>query len=221
MQSAYALQEAIAENIRAGKWKPGDRLPTERALAEQFRISRNTVRQALIRFKREGVLMQKVGSGTYVRVPDALGPADNPVMQRSISPAELMAARLAFEPAIVEMIVMQATNEDFQRMENCLRCANAAGSLEEYEHWGSMLHEVIAEAAHNPVVSRVFELLKEVRAQGQWGMLKRRGMTPEGRPDDEREHAELVAALKDRDFARARAITVTHLLNTRKALMGQ
>jgi GntR family uxuAB operon transcriptional repressor len=220
MQSAFALQEAIADNIRAGRWKPGDRLPTERELAGQFKISRNTVRVALAGFKSEGLLVQRVGSGTYVRVPEAVAVTDNTATPRSISPAELMAARLVFEPAMTEMIVTHATNEDFQRMEDCLGRAKAATSLEEYEHWGSMLHEVIAEAAHNPVVSRVSKLLKEVRAQGQWGMLKRRGMTPEGRPEDEREHADLIAALKDRDAALARAITVSHLLATRKALMG-
>lgn len=221
METAYALQETIAENLKTGKWKPGDRLPTERELAAQFQISRNTVRQALTKFKREGLLSQKVGSGTYVGMPHAGSGVESLTAQRSISPAELMAARLVLEPAIVEMIVMQATNEDFQRMEDCLKRAAASTSLEDYEHWGGLLHEVIAEAAHNPVVSRMFALMKDVRAQGEWGLLKRRGMSPEGRPDDEREHAELVAALKDRDLARARAITVAHLINTRKALFGQ
>jgi DNA-binding FadR family transcriptional regulator len=220
MEIAYALRETIANNIRTGKWKPGDRLPTERELAEQFRISRNTVRQALLRFKRDGVLTQKVGSGTYVSAPETLT-TDPSNFQRSTSPAELMAARLVFEPAVVEMVVMNATIEDFDRMENCLRRGEASTTLHDYEHWGSMLHEVIADAAHNPVVSQVFELMKQVRAKGEWGQLKRRSMSPERRPDDEREHAELVSALRDRDLTRARSITLTHLINTRKALLGQ
>ena len=75
--------------------------------------------------------------------------------------------------------------------------------IEEFELWDGKLHEAIADAAHNAFISTVFQRMNEVRAQSEWGMLKRRSATPERRLDYQREHRELVAALKDRDGARA------------------
>lgn len=56
----------ILEQINKGVWKPEDLLPSERELAEQFQISRMTVRQAITLLVNENVLLRKQGSGTYV-----------------------------------------------------------------------------------------------------------------------------------------------------------
>lgn len=62
--------------------------------------------------------------------------------------------------------------------------------------------------------------MNEVRAQGEWGMLKRRSATPERRLDYQREHRQLVAALKDRDGARAVQLCLEHLTHVRRNLLG-
>ena len=92
--------------------------------------------------------------------------------------------------------------------------------MEEFEHWDGLLHEIIAEAAHNTFISNVFRLLNEARAQGEWGMLKRKSVTPERRAEYQREHRALVAALLDRDLATATALTREHLLHVRHNLLG-
>ncbi|HEY3686847.1 MAG TPA: GntR family transcriptional regulator [Streptosporangiaceae bacterium] len=63
--------------LRDGKLRPGDRLPSERALAEQFAVSRNTVREALRILEFNGMLMLKRGStgGAFVTHPDPEGAA--------------------------------------------------------------------------------------------------------------------------------------------------
>lgn len=60
------IHDQIQQCIEEGKWQVGDRLPAERILAEQFSVSRMTLRQAIQTLADEGILERKVGSGTYV-----------------------------------------------------------------------------------------------------------------------------------------------------------
>jgi DNA-binding FadR family transcriptional regulator len=219
---SFPLRDAILENLQSGKWRAGDRLPTERELSEQFKISRTTVRKVFQDLKDRDLICQTVGSGTYVTEQAALSlmslATGDPV--RRTSPAELMEARLALEPAIIDMVIGNATSADFDRMETCCVKAEAASTVEEFEHWDGMLHEVIADAAHNSFVTSVFKLMNQVRTQGEWGMLKKRSVTPERRAAYQNEHRLLVSALKDRDLARAKDLTVNHLLNVRRNLLN-
>ena len=218
MTLSTSLRETILGQLQAGHWKAGDRLPTERELAEGYRVSRTTVRKALAELKQQGLIEQTVGSGTFVAEP-----ASSQLQQHSAqhtSPAELMEARLALEPAIIDLVVRNATAADFTRMLACCTSAERAASLEEFEHWDGELHEAIADAAHNSFVSSVFKLMKQVRAQGDWGQLKKKSVTPERRLAYQREHRQLVDALRDRDAARAKAGTLDHLLHVRHNLLG-
>lgn len=222
MDSAALLREIIVKNLKSGTWRAGHRIPTERQLCEQFGMGRSTVRRVLGQLKDAQLITQTVGSGTYVSdgVSGALARLSTGAAALASSPAELMEARLSLEPSIVEMVIRNATSADFARMEQCCDKAEAAGSLDEFEHWDGLLHEIIAEAAHNTFISNVFRLLNEARAQGEWGMLKRKSVTPERRAEYQREHRALVAALLDRDLATATALTREHLLHVRHNLLG-
>jgi GntR family transcriptional regulator, uxu operon transcriptional repressor len=222
MTISTSLRETILSQLQAGHWKAGDRLPTERELAEGYRVSRTTVRRALADLKQQGLIEQTVGSGTFVaqQAPSSLDRLIRQDSAQHTSPAELMEARLALEPAIIDMVVRNATAADFARMLSCCTSAEQAASLEEFEHWDGELHEAIADAAHNSFVSSVFKLMKQVRAQGDWGQLKKKSVTPERRLAYQREHRQLVDALRDRDAARAKAGTVDHLLHVRHNLLG-
>ncbi|MEI2418331.1 FCD domain-containing protein [Orrella sp. JC864] len=221
MDKAAAMREAILENLRSGRWPAGHRLPTERTLGEQFGISRSTVRRALAQLKSRGLIVQTVGSGTYVNDPAAAHPAAAPAHAAApASPAELMAARLALEPAIAAMVAQHATQADFDRMEHCCEQAENAGSFEAFEHWDTQLHETIAQATHNTFVAQVFALMSAARASASWGALKRKSLTPARRQAYQREHRELVEALKDRDAARAAHAARRHLAHVRESVLG-
>lgn len=222
MDNAETLRQAILDQITSRQWRAGDRLPTERHLGEQFGLSRSTVRRVLQDFKRKRLITQTVGSGTYVaeHVQQALGELAGQGPAELTSPAELMSARLVLEPAIIEMVIGNATAADFQRMDECNAHAEAARTLEEFEHWDAALHEAIAEAAHNSFILQVFRLMNEVRSRGEWGVLKRRSATPERRLEYQHEHRALVAALRERDATRARALCLAHLVHVRTNMLG-
>ena len=82
MTISTSLRETILTQLREGHWKAGDRLPTERELAEGYRVSRTTVRRALADLKQQGLIEQTVGSGTFVaqQAPSSLDRLPPPIV---------------------------------------------------------------------------------------------------------------------------------------------
>lgn len=62
----YQLKEIMREKIISGAWKPGDLIPSERELGEQYGISRMTARQAITELVNEGMFYREQGKGTFV-----------------------------------------------------------------------------------------------------------------------------------------------------------
>ena len=222
MDAAAILRETILEKLRSRTWRAGQRMPTERALSDEFSLSRSTVRRVMQDLKRKRLITQTVGSGTYVaeQVHDALAELMPAAGALVVSPAELMSARLVLEPALIELAIGNATVADFARMDECNHQAEAATTLEEFEQWDAALHEAVAQAAHNGFIIGVLRLMSAIRAQGEWGVLKRRSATPERRLEYQHEHRALVAALKERDAPKARALCLAHLVHVRTNMLG-
>lgn len=65
----HQLYEILRSNIVRGEWQPGDMLPSETELIEQYRVSRITVRQALETLVNEGLIYRQRGRGTFVAHP--------------------------------------------------------------------------------------------------------------------------------------------------------
>jgi len=224
---AGRLHDLLLAQLHAGRWPAGHRLPTERALAAQQGLSRSTVRRVLQQLRQRGLITQTVGSGTYATPEAAALLAGHPpppmavaAVGVAVSPAELMAARLVLEPAVMDLVVHHATAEDFARMDQCNARAEAAQTLEDFERWDAALHEAIAAAAHNRFITHLFRSVSQAREQGEWGLLKRRSATPERRAEYQQEHRALVAALKQRDADTARALCLAHLRHVRRNLLG-
>ena len=219
---AVALRAALLANMRSGHWRAGEKLPTERALSETYRIGRAAVRQILAEAKERGLITQTVGSGTYVSKEAgallAATPTEAPGMHTS--PAELMEARMVIEPMIAQLVVRNGTSADFLRMEECCTRAEQADSMEQFEVWDGALHQAIADATHNMFIQEVFHLMNKVREQGDWGSLKMKSLTPQRRQMYEQEHRALVNALKDRDEERGRGLMMEHLVRIRQNLLG-
>ena len=221
-ETLEAFRQALLEQLRSGRLRAGDRLPTEREFAETWSIGRSVVRRVLSELKERGVITQAVGSGTYVSADAAerlqAGSAEAPAMETS--PAELMEVRLLVEPVIMELVIRNATAADFLKMEECCARAEAAASLEEFEHWDGALHQAIADATHNNFTRSIFQLMNAVREQGDWGMLKKRSVTPERRAVYQREHRAIVEALKQRDMESAHESMRSHLVQVRRNMFG-
>jgi GntR family transcriptional regulator len=65
----FQLKKALAEEIAAGRWAVGERLPSEPSICDHFKVSRTTVRQALAELESEGVIRREKGRGTFIAEP--------------------------------------------------------------------------------------------------------------------------------------------------------
>ena len=219
---AGSLQAALRRELASSRWQDGDRLPTERELGEQYGLARNTVRRALRSLETDGLLVRQVGRGTFKAngaaaargLPDLAG-------IEGASPADVLECRLAFEPALSPLVVARASHADLDRMDECLRGADAAGGVAGFEAADAALHDAIAVATHNQTVIAVARILARVRLQAEWGELKARGMTPERKAALQAQHRAIVGAFRRRDRADAATRLREHILYVQGYMLGE
>ena len=225
-RGAGALLRFLEISIAQGVWKPGDQLPTERELGTRFGLARNTLRKRLKALESEGLIVRRVGSGSFVAerprpIADAAEPGLTLLTRiHGASPSEVMELRLMIEPQVIDLAVARATSANFATLNECLERGEAAQSITEFEVWDGMLHLEILKAARNQLLIDIYDALNGVRRQAQWGKLKERTLTPERRILYEQQHRAIVAALQGRDAVLARDALVSHLRAVRETLVG-
>src|SRR4051812_42763407 len=117
--------------IRDGQLKPGDRLPAERELGEQFGVSRVTVREALRGLEANGMVAIKVGArgGAFVTAPTSarIGEGIIDLLTMSdLTDREVTEARQIFELGIIPMVCERATEEDIAELNEICDRGDAA-----------------------------------------------------------------------------------------------
>jgi GntR family transcriptional repressor for pyruvate dehydrogenase complex len=171
------LYEEVASRIRDliadGELSPGQPLPSERKLAEQFKVGRAVIREAIRQLEVSGLVESRHGGGNYVReitVEHLVAPIASVLNGMSHLREELMDARLFFEPQIARAAAARATPEDLRRLEDIISrqevsTVNGESGAEE----DAKFHDLLARATHNTVVERVMEvidnLLEDSRAR--------------------------------------------------------
>jgi len=195
---------AIAQGIATGRLAPGARLPAERDLAKRFGAARNTVRKTMKSLEREGVVVRQVGRGTFV-----VGtPADKDRMVPAPTPASLgdiFEARLLFEPALAELIVLRADAADFEEMDHCLAEIAAAEDWQNFKEWKYALHLAFARATKNHFLVEIFQSIIDSRRRAGWKPLpsdaRQRAVLREA---SQQENVAIVEALKRGDIEEGR-----------------
>ena len=218
---ASKLRVLLERDLLSDRWHSGERLPTERELCTQYQVARNTIRRALQALEDRKLIVRQVGRGTFKSdASDATHADPFDVDSEAFSPADVIECRLFFEPELVPLVIARATKADLDHMSECIKQADASASLAEFERWDGALHDAIAAATHNHAAISIARSLAKVRQNAQWGILKARSMTPERQSKLRADHRAIVAALRDRDPARARALLREHLLHVRAYMFG-
>ena len=115
--------EQIAEAIRAGDLKTGDRLPSERELAAQMRISRPTLREAIEVLVESGVLQVRTGQNGGMFVSSDVVPLELLQERRELrvtEVAQVLEARRLLEPQVAQLAAVYGTEADFDAMERTI-----------------------------------------------------------------------------------------------------
>jgi len=167
--------EEIADQIRkelsARRLRAGDRLPPERVLAEQFGVSRNTLREALRSLENAGLLRLQKGAtgGAFVResTGDAIITGLRDMFHLgAIQPEHLTEARVLIESIAVRVACERASTEDIEALNaNIAAAENAARAKIDFFDQAAIhleFHRIIARATKNPVMMIVMEALIDV-----------------------------------------------------------
>jgi GntR family transcriptional repressor for pyruvate dehydrogenase complex len=211
--SQVVFEQTMAE-IREGRLRPGDRLPTELELVKLFQVSRSSVREALRGLVALGIVETKAGRGAIVaakaQVPIASLPrhADLDNLERQAL-LDLLEVREALETKAALLAVERATEDDIATLrrlhEAVVRDVEAGRS---YFKTNAAFHRAIAEAAHNPLLAEtIAQVGGQVRAYRERLMREITSMPRQ----DVREHGAIVQAIAARRADRAAEAVVAHL----------
>lgn len=219
---AEALRQELTDGIADGRVRPGEKVPTERSLAERFGVSRNTVRRVLDGLESEGWIERHVGRGTFVRAAGAANDAAAPpgeMDSRAVNPEEVMEARLLIEPVLARLVVSRASERELEAMRALVRAGGQAASMGEFEHWDNKLHRAIAEASKNAFLIQIVAGIHNTRRSAGWAGLRRRGLTEDRRRLYQSDHERIVEALAARDGEEAERAILRHLRHVRRNLL--
>lgn len=198
------VSEAMEEMIRRGRWKVGDRIPSEPELAKSFAVSHNTLREALQSLIHAGMLAARPGDGTYVLACDRLSVAMNNRLRENELP-KILEARLALETEIARLAAANRTEADLRRMAEALAtCHQKSGNgIDDDMHF----HACVAEATHNPVLSELYGIIIRYIQQNLGHLLTEKQYEPRAMAL----HDELLSAICEQDAARAGKI-IEHIV---------
>jgi DNA-binding FadR family transcriptional regulator len=205
------IAEQIARLIRRGEYKPGERLPPERDLARQLKVSRPSVREALIALEVEGYVEVRVGSGVYVTQRRPTPRAAKPLPVDS-GPFELIAARRLLESECAALAARHASPAQIRRMKAALAAMerDRRRSVMPLEN-DRRFHLEIAEASANSALALAVRTLWDQRTGPLFLRLEHHFDTPELWDAAIAEHSAVMAAIEDHDLAGARAAMRHHM----------
>lgn len=148
----------LSEQIQAGEWPVGTKIPTEPRLVELLGVGRNTVREAVRALTHAGVLECVQGSGTYVRSTDEL----TGVVARRFGAADIrhtIEVRRALEVEAARLAAQRRTPEDLDRLDAALVARDeawATGDTGIFVEADAGLHVAVVAAAHNPMLAELY-----------------------------------------------------------------
>lgn len=209
------IADQIRTSILAGEFKPGDKLPPERELAELFGVSRPSVREALNLLSSSGLVESYQGGGTVVRSlveVNSSSPLAGLIKHERERALDVIEVRKGMEAWTAYYAAQRALPEDLRRLQQVLDAMQAAvGEKQPAEDLDANFHILIAKATHNVVwlhlMQSIFEAMKEFQ-QGVWRAVY---MTGEDQLTLFAHHAAVFAAIRDRDPERARTAMLEHL----------
>ncbi len=212
--------DQIKQVLFSGKLKPGDKLPTERQLAEQFNVSRLLVREALHILESMGLLTIKGGStgGAFVTVPDYTVTADvfrSLVKLGKVSIHHLVETRNIIEPTAARLAAERATEYDIKLMHESIKSMVKMLKKKEeaiipYSY--PPFHSTVINASKNPVLALTFSAIQDLIYDAYKNII----VTPEMMEKNILGHIKIVKSIKARDQEKAFTAMQKHLVDTQK-----
>ena len=200
--------------IQQGELEHGARLPSERAMAEQFKVSRSSVREAIRSLELQGLVVTKRGSGTFINTQDLdsvvalLASTLSSGRPGSDTLDDIFEMRHLLEPQIAAMAAVRASPEEVDRLAQILedqeqQIADGETGVDA----DTAFHFALAIATHNAALIKVVSAVEDILRRSRNQTLQ----TP-GRPRRSlASHRRILESVKNGDSAEARRAMDHHL----------
>ncbi len=217
------VYEAVAEQIERlilKKLKPGDKLPSERELAEMLQVSRSSIRDAIRSLELLGLVEPRQGAGTIVCEPaDAsMKPFTEALRHRKALVGELLDFRKMLEPGLAARAAANALPEQIALMEDILERQSARFSAGEPAiAEDAEFHYNIALASGNTVLLKILDLIIDMLRD-----TRQRALQVPGRPQKSLAgHRRILAAIKKHDGEAAKAAMRRHIEDIEEIVLNE
>jgi DNA-binding FadR family transcriptional regulator len=209
----HAIVDQVRADVFARRRRPGDRLPPEPALAEQFGVSRMGVREALRVLELQGLVEVRhgYGGGVFVAEPTGtalLGALEDSLRQGQVGADELYQARVVVEPAIARLAITSDADVLAERLaDNVARTEQALAGGAAISALNREFHRILADHAGNRVLALMMQALQELLET----LDQRRPNAPAVSRCALQEHREILTAVRAHDTAQAERLMRDHL----------
>ena len=207
---ADRLADSILERIVAGEYKPGDKLPSERELADQFGVSRTVVREAVRGLTGRGVISVRAGSGLRVAALDPVAVSESlTLLLRSNTEFDyhhVHEVRALLEVQIAGVAAERATEEDVAVVRRAAEKMERSRGVEQMAQRDLDFHRAIAAATHNPLYLVLHDAIGDALIE-----VRRANHSHGGRQEAIESHRAIVERIAAHDRAGAERSMRTHL----------
>lgn len=201
------IAEDLMSQIHSGALTEGKKL-SERKLAEEYKVSRTVVREAIKLLNEKGYVETLYGKGSYIRLPD-----EDMLMRRfreavdvsKVEATEVLEARELLECTMAHMIVERISEKDMEILEELYHEMECSKSAREFIDLDAKFHLAISMCAHNRVLSIMTGTLNQLTDREEFV----------GNPDSQEkassEHAVMLEALREHDEEKLLKALQTHI----------
>ncbi len=209
------------ERLILNKLRPGDKLPSERELAETLKVSRSSIRDAIRSLELVGLVEPRQGAGTIVREVTAgsiVNSFTEALKHRRELVSELLDFRRMLEPPLAARAATHASEDDVAEMEEILqRQAEKQRQGEAAVSEDAEFHYSIALASGNSVVLKVLDVLMDLLRD-----TRERSLQVDGRSQKSLAgHRRILAAIKRRDTEAARDAMRHHIEDVEEIVLNE
>ncbi|AWB66089.1 GntR family transcriptional regulator [Saccharobesus litoralis] len=223
----FKIGELIKEDILQARYRIGGRLPSERILAERFKVTRAIVRDAITMLELQGLVEARKGSGVYVIAFPMVVKEQSSAKQfhafskpysTSLHAADIFQARQVVECQVAELAAMNMTKPDLIKVKNVIKQELTCKS---HELDDSGFYISVAQASQNTVlVDAVQRLLSLYQSSRQWPAMRAKLFDEKARLSWIAEHQAIYSALQCKQPSLARNAMWQHLQNSKSLAEG-
>jgi GntR family transcriptional repressor for pyruvate dehydrogenase complex len=209
----------IKNKIISGEWNTGMKITSESQLAQEFEVSRVSVREAIEKMVALNVLTKKQGGGTFVNELNSsvyLNSLIPMITLDKIEYLDILQFRLMIEVESTRLCALRCQDNIITQLEDCyIEMLESKDNMDKFTERDLEFHRIIAEGSGNPLVIKIYEILRDLLSYHQKSLYKNLG--PSG---GIKEHKLVLDAIKNRDGELAAIYIRRHIERTIKDLQS-